>query len=118
MTTLTGQHTRTIAGYLMQLLEYPRWFIDREVDFTECRHFGRYDDELGECAECRFGEACQWLNQKRLPLTDVGGVDELIVALQTAVEFVQVRTNHDKRCRCDSCRWLLEARQFLHSRNA
>ena len=35
MTTLTGRNTRTIVGYVITLLDYPRWVIEREVDFTD-----------------------------------------------------------------------------------
>ena len=33
MATQTGK-IRTITGYISDLLEYPRWVIERDVDFT------------------------------------------------------------------------------------
>ena len=115
MNTLTGRNTRTIAGYVTKLLEYPRWFIERDVDFTNCRHSGRYDDSDSECVNCSFGTACQWLNQDRTPDTEHGSAEELVAALQIAVEYLQAKTQHERGCHCDNCSWLREARRFFHN---
>lgn len=117
MTTHTGKNTRTITGYVTQLLEYPRWVIERDVDFTHCQYDGRFDKRITDCATCRFGEACNWLNQGRTPTIDAGTVDELVAALQTAVQYFQAKPRHDGTCDCDECCWLREARQFLHTRS-
>ena len=37
MATQTNK-TRTITGYIADLLEYPRWILEREVDFSSCRY--------------------------------------------------------------------------------
>ena len=116
MSTLTGRSTRTITGHLSTLLEYARLVIDRDVDFTHCHYSGHYDNSIAECTTCSFGEACQWLNQDRTPSTDAGNVDELVTALQAAVQYLQAKSQHSKRCNCRNCSWLREARQFLHSR--
>jgi len=116
--TLTGRSTRTITGYVIQLLEYPRWFIERDVDFTHCRHSGRFDDSDDECVNCHFGTACQWLNQDRTPQPEHGPIEDLVAALQTAVDYLQSRNHHDRGCRCDNCNWLREARRFLHNRQS
>ena len=52
MNTLTGQRTRTITGYVYTLLEYPRILIERDVDFSHCRHGGVFDPDQPECASC------------------------------------------------------------------
>ena len=114
MNTLTGRSTRTITGYVTKLLEYPRWFIERDVDFTDCRHSGCYDQDDSECVNCHFGTACQWLNQDRSPDMEHGSAEELVAALETAVDYVQSRNRHDRSCHCDKCSWLREARRFLH----
>ena len=117
MSTLTGRRTRTITGYVTQLLEYPRWVIERDIDFTHCHYDGRYDDRIVDCAECRFGEACRWLNKDRTPTIDLGTVEELVDALQTAVHYLRGRHDHPRGCDCEDCHWLREARQFLHTRS-
>ena len=63
MPTLTGQNTRTITGYVVTLLDYPRWIIEREVDFTSCHLSGGFYENDGQCSSCRFGEACHWLRE-------------------------------------------------------
>lgn len=115
--TLTPRSTRTISGHVTQLLEYPRWVIERDVDFTHCPYDGRFDDNVGECADCKFGAACRWLNQDRTPTTDAASVEELVDALQTAVTYLQARVSHSRACNCDTCSWLHAARHFLHARS-
>ena len=63
MATLTGRRTRTLSGYVSTLLEYPRWFIEREVDFTNCHRDGAYDGEDARCTSCQFGASCSWLKR-------------------------------------------------------
>ena len=111
MNTLTGQRTRTITGYVYTLLEYPRVRIERNVDFSNCRHGGVFDPDEPECTSCRFGDACRWLNRHR-----TASLDELIDALGTAADYLHKRTNHEKHCDCETCQWLHEARTFLRHR--
>ena len=118
MTIQTGRNMRTITAYVSTLLEYPRWIIEREVDFTHCRHNGLYKHDTAECASCRFGAGCRWLNQERTPAMDTASCDELILALEAAVQYLQSTAAHKKRCGCDTCAWLRKARQFLHARKA
>jgi len=119
MTTLTGTQARTLTGYVLRLLEYPRWFIGREVDFTDCRFAGRY--QLGEtqCAHCRFGPACRWLNLHRDEPTAATPLPELVDALQTAATYLRTESPstscHPRRCDCDTCLWLHEAGAFLRA---
>ena len=82
MTTLTGMSTRTITGYLVTLLDYPRWLIDREVDFAECHLHGNFDAEDDQCQCCDFGSACRWLNQNRTAPSPDTPMPDLVEALQ------------------------------------
>jgi hypothetical protein len=116
MTTLTGRGTRTITGYVYTLLELPRMVIERDVDFTNCRHRGVWDASAPECIDCHFGDACRWLNQHRTPRLDSAALDELVHALDAAVRYIQSQTRHKKHCSCDTCKWLIEARAFLRHR--
>ena len=117
MTTLTPNFSRTITGYLSELLDFPRLFIERHVDFTHCDFAGRFDENSTNCTSCEFGEACQWLNHERTPSTDAGSVEQLVDALQTAEEYLRTRTSHSRSCDCETCTWLHEARHFLHTRS-
>ena len=117
MATLTGRRTRTLTGYVTTLLEYPRWIIEREVDFTDCPFVGRFDTSDHRCTSCNFGSACRWLNVH----ADVSGADaplpELLTALDTAVRYLKSAEHdpvrHERSCDCDNCRWLHEAMSFL-----
>lgn len=119
MTTLTGRSTRTITGYLVTLLEYPRWLIEREVDFTNCHLSGTYDTADDQCLQCTFGEACAWLNQNRSEPSLDTPVPELLGALDTAVGHLRSEYHgsdeHGSHCACDTCDWIREASNFLRT---
>ncbi|MBT8103669.1 MAG: hypothetical protein KJO95_11920 [Gammaproteobacteria bacterium] len=119
MPTLAGRNTRTITGYVATLLDYPRWVIEREVDFTECHLSGGFEAKDELCASCAFGEACCWLNSNRaLPTPDVP-LDKLLHALGAAVAYLrkprQDESAHPEQCECDACEWLREAVGFLRT---
>jgi hypothetical protein len=119
MTTPTVNQTRTITGYAATLLAYPRWFIEREVDFTDCHLKGHFDANDRICAACHFGSACRWLHRNRPEPTSGTPLTELINALQTAVSYVRKdcadTADHARHCDCDTCVWLQEASTFLRS---
>ena len=106
-------NTRTLSGHLVELLEYPRWFIERDVDFSGCRHNGHFDPAASNCTECEFGAACRWLDQHRTPDLTRATLDELVIATETAVAYLAGGHQHERGCQCHPCRWLREARQFL-----
>lgn len=119
VTTQSGSHSRTITGYLVHLLQYPRWLIECDIDFTNCIHHGHYDDSVGECDICIFGKGCKWLN--RYTTTEIGEapLSELVDALECAVDYVAGRPEeqHPHDCVCDNCEWLRRSRAFLRSLN-
>ncbi len=117
MTTLAGTNARTIVGYVITLLEYPRWVIEREVDFTHCHLQGQYDANDPRCSSCGFGDACRWLNARLGGPSADATLDEMLTALRTAVEFLRETTlqqeQHLRDCQCDTCQWLREALGLL-----
>lgn len=117
MLTLTGRNTRTITGYVITLLDYPRWVIEREVDFTDCHLGGSFDRNDTHCTSCPFGSACCWLTSNRARPPPDAPLDELMRALKAAVEFMRSSSAneapHPRNCGCDSCQWLHEAMGFL-----
>jgi len=114
MATRTGK-TRTITGYIADLLEYPRWVIERDVDFTNCRHGGHHNEFIDECRDCRFGPACRWLDSQRTPSMENASVEELSKALEGAVDYLRSTDPHKSNCVCKTCHWLREARHFRNS---
>ncbi len=117
MPTLTGRSTRTLTGYVMTLLEYPRWVIERDVDFTDCHVGGAYEVGDNRCDSCQFGAACYWLNANRGTPAPTAPLDELVLALRTAVDYLRASTltrpRHARHCECETCQWLHDASRFL-----
>ena len=119
MTTLTGARTRTITGYVLTLLEYPRWLIARDVDFTECHLGGNYDADDDTCRRCEFGSACRWLSTNQTEPTMDTPLADLVDALRTAADYVRRERGlvepHGRDCDCDTCQWLHDASNFLRA---
>lgn len=119
MSTLTGASTRTITGYLVTMLDYPRWLIGRNVDFTHCHLRGEYDAGDAVCVQCRFGDACRWLARNRDEPSLRTPLPDLVAALQAAADYVRrdvaADARHDRHCDCDTCEWLREASDFLRT---
>ncbi len=114
MATQTNK-TRTITGYIADLLEYPRWVLERDVDFSNCRYGSHYNAFIEECTECQFGTACRWLDQHRSRSLEEATVEQLAGALEVATEYLRATHRHKRTCYCKTCRWLREARHFRRS---
>lgn len=112
----TTRNTRTLRVYVSGLLEYPRWVIEREVDFSDCPYAGHYNAFLPECVNCQFGRGCRWLDQQRTPDTGDAPLDELIQALESSIEYLQSTERQEGVDEADVRDWMREARQFLRSR--
>jgi hypothetical protein len=119
MTTLTGRNSRTLTSYVERLLEYPRWVIERDVDFSNCNSQGTVASSDERCRECAFGEACCWLNLARVPTSTDNPLPELENALKTAVSYLKKTygDDHERACVCETCLWLRSARQFMRSQH-
>jgi hypothetical protein len=119
MTTLTGRNARTLSGYVESLLDYPRWIIERDVDFSNCHYQGTYTESAERCTSCQFGVACRWLNVAQLPKSPKQPLPELMNALATAADYLQVTysEDHESGCHCENCLWLRQVRRFLHSQD-
>ena len=119
MATLTGTRTRTITGHLANLLEYPNWLIERDVDFTHCKFDGNFDDSQVGCVNCQYEAGCKWLTGLRNINPATASVSELTGALRVAIGYVGTRQSagHQKNCSCEACEWLCSARQLLRSQS-
>ena len=113
MTTETTSNTRTLRAYAIELLRFPRWYIEREVDFTNCSHNSRYNAFLEECLTCQFGPGCRWLDQHRTSLGDDAPIDELVEAIHCAAQYLQVTAQKQGGNNAEVLAWIREARNFL-----
>lgn len=117
MMTLTGRDARTLTGYVYNLLDYPRWLIERDVDFSNCHYHGSFTESAERCTTCRFGVACRWLGKSSAELTPNDPLPELMDALATAARYLKQTycADHERGCDCETCAWLVEVRNFLRS---
>ncbi len=113
----TSRKTRTLQAYVSKLLQYPRWIIEREVDFTDCRYDGHYNAYLPECVNCQFSHGCRWLDQQRAPDVGDAPLEELVEALGGAVEHLQSPQRRPEIDDDDMRAWMREARRFVQSRD-
>lgn len=115
MTTETTGNTRTLKAYAIELLRFPRYYIEREVDFTDCRNNARYDALAAQCVGCQFGPACRWLDEHRTSLADDAPLDELTDAIDSAAHYLQKRTQKLGANDAEVLSWIREARRFLRA---
>lgn len=116
MTIGTSANTRTLIAYATDLLQYARWNIEREVDFTDCRHAGHYQASEAECEECPFGLACRWLDQQRTPDLDSASLDEMVEAIERACNYLESTNEHRPVDDVDWHHWIHKAHRFLRAR--
>lgn len=109
----TTSKSRTLKAYVAELLVYPRWIIECEVDFTHCPHDAHYNEFLPDCVDCQFGRGCRWLNRHRTPDTSDAPVDDLVAALGAAVEYLESTSRERTDDYADTRAWLRDSRNFL-----
>lgn len=114
MSSETSKNQRTLAAYVTTLLEYPRWIIERDVDFTHCRLGSHYNEFLSECVDCEFGPGCRWLDRQRTPNIDNASLQQLVRALEGAVRYLQPPNQPSRIAGSQGSDWIREARRFLH----
>ena len=114
MASETTSNKRTLKAYVTDLLDYPRWIIEHEVDFSGCRLGGHYNEFLSECVDCEFGPGCRWLDQQRTPKIDSATLEQLVRALESAVMYFQPPNRQSLINDSQGRDWIREARRFLH----
>lgn len=117
MTIETTSNTRTLKAYAIELLRFPRLVIEREVDFTNCRHDAHYNAFLSECVDCQFGPSCRWLDQHRTSITRDAPFDELVLAIESACNYLQSAVQIRGANNAEVLAWIREARRFLRSKH-
>lgn len=116
MAAETTGNLRTLHGYACDLVKYPRFIIERDVDFTHCRRDGRHNETLSDCLDCQFGMACNWLDKHRTPDVDGATLEELVEAIESACDYLQARARQKGKNDAEMLAWIREARRFLHAR--
>lgn len=116
MTPGITANTRTLRAYASDLLQYARWIIERDVDFTDCRQRGSYDSSLPECVECRFGGACHWLDQNRSPSMEDASLDDMVDAIERACEYLESEKQMPNANDPELHNWIHKAHRFLRAR--
>jgi hypothetical protein len=102
----------------IEALTYPRMLMTASIDVDTCPMHGYFEKTLDACLVCDKGVECLWLNQHdefsvlaRKPVT------ALYEAFKFSIDYVDAyvtREHHNpRRCACDTCYWLREARHLV-----
>ena len=111
----TTSKTRTLEAYASDLLQYPCWIIEREVDFTDCRYDGHYNAYLPD-GQLRVQSRLSLLDKQRAPDIGAAPLNDLIEALGGAVEYLESTSRQQEIDSEDMRAWIRGARRFLQSR--
>lgn len=102
----------------IEALTYPRMLMASHIDASDCP-MNRYFNPLhGSCQVCEQGEECHWLNRNdEFSVLLDQPMEVLVGTFEFSVDYIDAylsRENHSlRRCACDSCRWLRNARRLL-----
>ena len=103
---------------IIEALTYPRMLLSSLMDVSECPMNLYFESTHGACQACEQGTECQWLNHNdEFSVLAQQPMDALFQTFEYSIDYVDAyitRENHrPRRCVCDTCLWLREARQLV-----
>ncbi len=108
--------SRNLKRCLIELFAYPRRLAVEKINIAQCPHKGYFDRRDRKCWKCLWATECRWIDFDNDGEALSGkSTDELIEALNRAVNFVEDRCTHHNRkeCDCHTCSWLRDTRALL-----
>ena len=103
---------------IIEALTYPRMLMTGHLDERDCPLNFYFDGADDICRYCDQGEQCLWLNRNdEFSILARKPLDALIRTFEFSVDYVDAhvtRNSHNtRRCACDSCMWLRDARHLV-----
>jgi len=104
---------------LIEALTYPRMLMTAHIDIDTCPMHGYFNKTLDACLVCEKGTECLWLNNHdEFSVLARKPIDAVFEAFMFSIDYIDAyvtRDNHNpRRCACDTCHWLREARHLVH----
>lgn len=102
----------------IEALTYPRMLMTDQIDIDTCPMHGYYNETLEACLICDKGTECLWLSDHdEFSILARKPIEDLFEAFTFTIDYVDAyvtRDNHNpRRCACETCHWLREARHLV-----
>jgi hypothetical protein len=103
---------------IIEALTYPRMLMTGHLADRDCPLNFYFDDQHESCRFCDTGEQCHWLNRNdEFSMLAKKPLDALIRTFEFSVDYVDAHVTRNnpnpRRCACDSCTWLRDARHLV-----
>ncbi|GMR17184.1 MAG: hypothetical protein BMS9Abin32_246 [Gammaproteobacteria bacterium] len=102
---------------IIESLTYPRILMIAQLDPGDCPLNRYFDAGHQRCRECEQGRECRWLSHNdEFSVLAEQPMERLFEAFSFSIDYVDAqvaRQQHNfRRCVCDSCAWLRDARHL------
>ena len=102
----------------IEALTYPRMLMTAHIDVDTCPMHGYFDKTLDTCLVCEKGTECLWLNNHdEFSVLARKPIESLFEAFTFSIDYIDAYVTREKhnprRCACDTCHWLREARHLV-----
>jgi hypothetical protein len=102
---------------IIESLTYPRMLMTSRISLQDCPLNRYFDTDARICQSCDQAEECRWLNSNdEFSILAEQPVEILFEALVFSIDYVDAhvsRRHHNyRRCTCETCTWVKEARHL------
>jgi hypothetical protein len=102
---------------IIEAMTYPRMLMMSRMDLRDCPMNRYFNAEEEICRSCNQDKECRWLNSNdEFSVLAEQPMEVLFEAFSFSIDYVDAhvsRTGHNsRRCTCDSCCWVKNARHL------
>lgn len=103
-----------MKGEILEVLEYPRRYIDVQLKSNDCIHGGNFNSHDIRCLECDSRDECRWLNENdECVALELKSAEKLIRSLEFTLEYIDCKIadwgHNISECHCETCQWMRKA---------
>lgn len=104
---------------IIELLEYPAFKMQGQLQLDDCPHAGYYDDKDARCIDCFQGVECLFVGHtESISSCQRKALIALVSQLKIGIDYVDVNLQPShrsrRRCYCENCSWLEKANKTLN----
>jgi hypothetical protein len=102
---------------IIEAMTYPRMLMMSRMDLRDCPMNRYFNAEEEICRSCNQDKECRWLNSNdEFSVLAEQPMEVLFEAFSFSIDYVDAhvgRTGHNsRRCTCDTCSWVKNARHL------